>query len=128
MVEAIGYIAMILTIASFWFTKQSSIRLVNGIASVVWIWYSALIHNMPSLFVNIFVIIMHLIWFIKYKINDNTMALFKQQKELKEQIAYWEKYEGLNWLSKWSRNVRLNSLKARYKLLEIKIQKYKNKK
>lgn len=69
MVEVIGYIAMVATIISFWFTKQSMIRLVNTLASVIWIWYSVLIHNMPSLFVNIFVIAMHLIWFIKYKIN-----------------------------------------------------------
>lgn len=70
MVEAIGYTAMLLTILSFWFSKQSMIRLVNTIASVVWIWYSVLIHNMPSLFVNIFVIVMHTLWFIKYKMNS----------------------------------------------------------
>jgi hypothetical protein len=69
MIDIIGYVAMLGTVASFWFSKQSMIRLINTLASIIWIWYSVLVHNMPSLLVNIFVIVMHLIWFIKYKIN-----------------------------------------------------------
>jgi hypothetical protein len=56
------------------------------------------------------------------------MALFKEIKNLKQQINYWESYEPVNWLGKWSRSVRLQSLKARYLLIEKKIQILKNKK
>jgi hypothetical protein len=56
------------------------------------------------------------------------MALFKEIKNLKQQINYWESYEPVNWLGKWSRGVRLQSLKARYLLIEKKIQILKNKK
>jgi len=69
MIDIIGYVAMLGTVISFWFNKQSMIRLINTMASIIWIWYSVLVHNMPSLLVNIFIIAMHLIWFIKYKFN-----------------------------------------------------------
>jgi len=60
--------------------------------------------------------------------KNNHMALFKEIKNLKQQINYWESYEPVNWLGKWSRSVRLQSLKARYLLIEKKIQILKNKK
>jgi hypothetical protein len=59
--------------------------------------------------------------------NKNKVALFKELKEIREQILYWEKYQGVNWLGKWARSVRLERLHKRYSIVERKIQKLKNK-
>ena len=62
-------------------------------------------------------------------INKNSkVALFKELKEIREQILYWEKYDGVNWLGKWARSVRLERLQKRYASVDKKIQKLKNKK
>lgn len=59
---------------------------------------------------------------------QDKMALYKDLKELREQILYWEKYQGVNWLGKWARSVRLERLHKRYAIIERKIQKLKKKK
>ena len=48
--------------------------------------------------------------------SEKVMALYKRKKELQEQIIYWEKFQGVNWLGKWGRSIRLERLK-RYKRL-----------
>ena len=60
--------------------------------------------------------------------NKNEVALFKELKEIREQILYWEKYQGVNWLGKWARQVRLERLQKRYASVDKKIQKLKKKK
>jgi hypothetical protein len=60
--------------------------------------------------------------------NKNEVALFKELKEIREQILYWEKYDGVNWLGKWARSVRLERLHKRYAAVDKKIQKLKKKK
>ena len=60
--------------------------------------------------------------------KNNKVALFKELKEIREQILYWEKYDGINWLGKWARQVRLERLQKRYAAVDKKIQKLKNKK
>jgi hypothetical protein len=60
--------------------------------------------------------------------NKNEVALFKELKEIREQILYWEKYDGVNWLGKWARSVRLERLHKRYASVDKKIQKLKKKK
>ena len=60
--------------------------------------------------------------------KNNKVALFKELKEIREQILYWEKYDGINWLGKWARSVRLERLQKRYAAVDKKIQKLKNKK
>ena len=59
---------------------------------------------------------------------QDKMALYKDLKEVREQILYWEKYQGVNWLGKWARSVRLERLQKRYAIIERKIQRLKNKK
>ena len=51
--------------------------------------------------------------------SEKVMALYKRKKELQEQIMYWEKFQGVNWLGKWGRSVRLEVLKNK------KSQQYK---
>jgi hypothetical protein len=55
------------------------------------------------------------------------MALYKELKEVREQILYWENYQGVNWLGKWARSIRLEKLHKRYATIERKIQKLKTK-
>lgn len=59
---------------------------------------------------------------------QDKMALYKDLKEVREQILYWEKYQGVNWLGKWARSVRLERLHKRYATIERKIQRLKKKK
>ena len=59
---------------------------------------------------------------------QDKMALYKDLKEVREQILYWENYQGVNWLGKWARSVRLERLHKRYATIERKIQRLKNKK
>lgn len=59
---------------------------------------------------------------------QDKMALYKDLKEIREQILYWENYQGVNWLGKWARSVRLERLHKRYATIERKIQRLKNKK
>jgi hypothetical protein len=66
--EWVGYLAMIMTVLSFTFTKQKTVRKVNLISNVLWIIYSTINGTVPLLFTSIFVMIMHLRWFyVKYK-------------------------------------------------------------
>ena len=59
--------------------------------------------------------------------SEKVMALYKRKKELQEQIIYWEKFQGVNWLGKWGRSVRLEVLKEKFVKIENKIAKLKNK-
>ena len=59
--------------------------------------------------------------------SEKLMALYKRKKELQEQIIYWEKFQGVNWLGKWGRSVRLEVLKEKFVKIENKIAKLKNK-
>jgi hypothetical protein len=59
--------------------------------------------------------------------SEKHMALYKRKKELQEQIIYWEKFQGVNWLGKWGRSIRLERLKERFERIEKQISKLKNK-
>jgi len=60
--------------------------------------------------------------------SEKIMALYKRKKELQEQIIYWEKFQGVNWLGNWGRSVRLEVLKEKFAKIEKQITKSKNKK
>jgi hypothetical protein len=60
--------------------------------------------------------------------NKKVMALFKDLKEVREQILYWEKYEAVNNMGKWAKSVRLEMLYKRYAKIENKIKKLKDRK
>ena len=59
--------------------------------------------------------------------SEKHMALYKRKKELQEQILYWEKYQGVNWLGKWGRSIRLERLKLRFAKVEKQITELKHK-
>jgi hypothetical protein len=60
--------------------------------------------------------------------SEKVMALYKRKKELQEQIIYWEKFQGVNWLGKWGRSIRLERLKERFAKVEKQIAELKSKK
>jgi hypothetical protein len=63
-------VAMIMTVLSFTFTKQKTVRSVNLISNILWITYSLITGATPLLLTSIFVMIMHLRWFyLKNKTN-----------------------------------------------------------
>lgn len=59
--------------------------------------------------------------------SEKRMALYKRKKELQEQILYWEKYQGVNWLGKWGRSIRLDSLKEKHAKIEKQLKELKEK-
>jgi hypothetical protein len=69
-VDFIGYLAMFLTIQSFSHDEQRLVRIFNSIASLTWIMYGVLIDSVPLLITNLFVILMHAIWFIRNKQDE----------------------------------------------------------
>lgn len=71
MIEIIGWIATAGTLLSFAVKDMWKLRLINSIASVVWILYALLKLDYPILVINASVIVMHLYWFYK---NNNGKA------------------------------------------------------
>ncbi len=71
MIEIIGWIATAGTLLSFAVKDMWKLRLINSIASVVWILYALLKLDYPILVINASVIVMHFYWFYK---NNNGKA------------------------------------------------------
>jgi hypothetical protein len=46
---------------------------------------------------------------------------------LQEQIIYWEKFQGVNWLGKWGRSIRLQNLKEKHTKIEKQLKELKDK-
>jgi hypothetical protein len=59
--------------------------------------------------------------------SEKQMALYKRKKELQEQIIYWEKFQGVNWLGKWGRSIRLQNLKEKHTKIEKQLKELKDK-
>ena len=63
MVTYIGWVAMLGTLASFWFKDAAKLRLVNAAACSVWIVYAVAKTDYPIIAINLAVILTHLYWF-----------------------------------------------------------------
>ena len=63
MIELIGWIATAGTLLSFAVKEMWKLRLINSIASVVWVIYAVLKSDYPIIVINTSVILMHLYWF-----------------------------------------------------------------
>lgn len=71
-IEWIGWISTGLTIISFIPKGEQRIRLINGIACIVWIVYGITLKQNPLIVVNSIVLILHVKYFVanrKYKIK-----------------------------------------------------------
>ena len=54
------------------------------------------------------------------------MALFKDLKELQEELQYWKEYEPVNNMGKWYVSVRIDKIKRKIKAVEEELKKRKN--
>ena len=70
MIDLIGFLASAIILVSFAVKDIIKLRIINSIGSVVWIIYACLIHNNPTIFVNVAVLIIHTWWLIKNKLNE----------------------------------------------------------
>lgn len=68
-IEWIGWIATGMTILSFWVRGEFRIRVINGLACLVWISYGIFEKQNPIIVVNGIVLLMHLKFF--YNELDN---------------------------------------------------------
>jgi hypothetical protein len=74
MIELIGWIATVGTLSSFSVKEMWKLRLINSIASMIWIVYALLKADYPILVINTSVILMHLYWFYKNR-NETRRAI-----------------------------------------------------
>ena len=65
LIEAIGWIAMALTISSFFFQEMKTLRIINLIGCIVWMCYGALIVSVPVVLTNVAIALTHAFWFLK---------------------------------------------------------------
>jgi hypothetical protein len=92
MVTYIGWIAMLGTLASFWFRDASKLRLVNAAACSVWIVYAVARVDYPIIAINLAVILTHLYWFYEMlnpkapKVQEAVEVESSRQKSVDEFI------------------------------------------
>ena len=65
--EIFGYIGTVLILVSFLIENVFKLRLVNTIGAIFWLVYGIGIMAKPTIVVNLAVIVIHGIWFIKQK-------------------------------------------------------------
>jgi hypothetical protein len=70
MIELFGWMASAVVLVSMTFKTMWKLRLVNSIACIMWIFYGYLIINNPTIFVNLAILITHMVWFIKNKMYE----------------------------------------------------------
>jgi hypothetical protein len=70
MIELFGWMASVVVLVSMTFKTMWKLRLVNSVACIMWIFYGYLIINNPTIFVNLAILITHIVWFIKNKMYE----------------------------------------------------------
>jgi hypothetical protein len=53
------------------------------------------------------------------------VALYKKLNILKEELIYWEKYQPVNNMGKWSRSVRLESINKKIQKVQEELKRRK---
>jgi len=64
-IEALGWIAMAVTISSFAFTNMRSLRGMNILGCALWIVYGGLISSPQIIVTNLAIVSIHGIWFFR---------------------------------------------------------------
>jgi hypothetical protein len=77
LIETLGWIATIGTLLSFAVKDMWKLRLINGLASILWVIYGILKIDNPIIVINASVIIMHLYWFYKNHIGKKENRIYK---------------------------------------------------
>lgn len=70
MIDLLGWLSSVVVLASMTFKTMWKLRLTNSIACIMWICYGYFISNNPTMFVNLAILITHIIWFVKNKTNE----------------------------------------------------------
>jgi hypothetical protein len=65
--EIYGYIGTVLILGSFLIEDVFRLRLVNTLGAIFWLIYGFGILAKPTIVVNLCVIVIHTIWFIKHR-------------------------------------------------------------
>jgi hypothetical protein len=68
MITIIGYLATVITLLSFCLKDMTKLRIVSSIACLTWISYGLMRQDMPVIFVNSSIIIIHLFYLLKKKV------------------------------------------------------------
>jgi len=74
MIDLLGWVSSAVVLVSMTFKTMWKLRLVNSIACIMWICYGHFISNNPTMFVNLAILITHIIWFVKKKTNEENKA------------------------------------------------------
>jgi len=67
MIDLLGWLSSVVVLSSMTFKTMWKLRLTNSIACIMWICYGYFISNNPTMFVNLAILITHIIWFVKNK-------------------------------------------------------------
>lgn len=65
MQDILGWIGTALILYSFTLNDIKKLRIVNAIGSIAWILYGIKLNIMPTIFVNVCVLIIHCHWLLK---------------------------------------------------------------
>jgi uncharacterized protein with PQ loop repeat len=71
LISIIGTIATIITISSFLFNNIRTIRIVNFIGCLIWLIYGGIKSDVPIIFVNSIIAIIHMMAFIKTEVQKH---------------------------------------------------------
>ena len=74
MIELLGWVSSAVVLVSMTFKTMWKLRFVNAIACIMWVYYGYLIKNDPTMFVNLSILITHIIWFSKNKVHEKNKA------------------------------------------------------
>ena len=74
LIEVIGWIAMCITISSFFFQKMRTLRTINFIGCLLWMIYGTLLVSAPIVLTNVAIGLTHAFWFMK---NPKSKDLIK---------------------------------------------------
>jgi hypothetical protein len=70
MIDLLGWLSSVVVLVSMTFKTMWKLRLTNSIACIMWVCYGYFISNNPTMFVNLAILITHIIWFVKNKTNE----------------------------------------------------------
>jgi len=69
MIDILGWIATTVVVISFTVKDMMLLRIINGTGNILWLVYAGLRGDLPLLVVNVSILLTHLYWFYKQRVN-----------------------------------------------------------
>lgn len=69
MTDILGWIATAVVVISFTVKDMMLLRIINGTGNILWLVYAGLRGDLPLLVVNVSILLTHLYWFYKQRVN-----------------------------------------------------------